>query len=1800
MKKVNRFLSLLLVVAMLIGLVPANVLAAEEQAEPVVTAADEWVQVQAAGQKYQYTLDTDGVNSGSSKSDSNSYLIVSSDGTKALSATPTTVVDVTDTDGTILLDSRDNEYWVYSETSGSWYNRQTLYYIRKGSNNSSYLWHANNVLSNNNSKNSHDWVFSHQGSGLYQVNGEDDNGSWYLQYSALEKDFRVESAADTVRMYRYNGTTNVSALYASAAGTFSYELAMDVYTQAEIEEMIKEGITGAVSSSADGSDATELEDSALTWTWADTVNPAAAGTYTMDVSYMGVVLDTVSVVITEKEIAGYTVASEGWVEQYSSGSTKVTDEAGNVLYVTINYADGTTAQVPVTVDMLTTTERAGVNTKIAGDVTGLKVYCGTALAKENFTLHITEKWVNNYPEYPNEGAVKVDKTATGIDFQSSGVAQVEVSASGVPMKKGADVIVMLDTSSSMRNWCVNCHRNTGGNCGSSCWDPRSDVLEQSLKNLITQFKQDGADGEPLDIRVAIADFNGFYGENQGTSGTAYDRDAADMMSDDIFYNAASSAQVYTGDGTLGAGAFIDAADLADIYNFNYVSGTNYDYAMDAIYQLGTAIKAQNEVNGEERDLFVIFMSDGAAMQWNYYHSQGNSSLWNNWITGEWSAADLTRTNLNCVTHAYYYDEADHDSDGMVNEHRMANAIKGSADETFEVIRKTSGLGTATGERNMYMVPGLDATMFSISFDAQDDGNVTQESMNESIASLASDQVSRTQYYYEVTSAQELGRAFIAIGTEIAYAAYNAYLEDQMGAAFNLQMAAHSYASEGSSAVDSTITPKIEVLTYDIYTRSEWVTDGSVAEDEAKIGTREASGTVVETVTFNEGGTMAYSSLIGDGNTNILTDGVIYASNFLYNTTAAEVAVTVDGKSITLAPESFYWIIGTITEAEVALRYYVYLEGSMEGLRDAGSYPTNNYATLYYDNYLDNPCEKPTVSPVMAWESANVSYAFYLVDEDGNIIVNQTTGATGSFANKIAVTSPVVYSTINLNNLDVVNGITVSSSGVLPEGYALYDASSTYEIKINSNSTGTWEITKSADKVNSTYVTQYLIGNGSAYSNELTPPATSNDYTHTVVWFAVLWKPQALPDAVVIDYGLPVDISVMANDMFGENGKLAGISKYSADAHDTLIDAAAGNGSAIADGFVTADCAGDYGKASANRTTGIVRYQLDGMTMDKSEKFTYAVDYAGSVNAGYYYDTVTVIPATTIYYEDSFVNFSTELLTNGTVETSWTTVGTTVDAVQAEDRPGEYSLPEIDANNVYGYDAAYEDMKTYSLGSAHKVTVTEKQNRAKAGFTFTGTGFDVISMTSNTTGTISVTVKQGDTVVKDVLVDTYYGYTWSEELGWTVNSDTDNSLYQVPVMKIEDLPYGTYDVVITAAYNDLFHHGQDGKDKADTANSYDFYLDAIRIYDPANDGAADQTVADAYVADNEGWPEYHELRNLIIAAADFNSNVESSANGIVYIDGKDHASIEDYTSYGPNNELYLTSGNAVAFNLTTTDSVADVQLAVKSADGRQVILDCFNAEADGTVSNRVTELLDTTTDLYYSINAQAVSGKVIVIKNTGEGIMSITNIKITYKSAPASVVSFSIAPQAANYAAAAVGKATEETVNPFEDVTKDDYFFKSVLWALLNKITSGKTEEFFAPADQCTRAEVVTFLWRAAGAKKAENREHTFTDVTEDFYYEAMLWAVENGITTGMTETTFAPNQVCTRAEVVTFLWRTAGSERPVNKEHIFTDVTKDFYYEAMLWAVENGITTGMTETTFAPENQCIRADVVTLLYRANK
>lgn len=380
--------------------------------------------------------------------------------------------------------------------------------------------------------------------------------------------------------------------------------------------------------------------------------------------------------------------------------------------------------------------------------------------------------------------------------------------------------------------------------------------------------------------------------------------------------------------------------------------------------------------------------------------------------------------------------------------------------------------------------------------------------------------------------------------------------------------------------------------------------------------------------------------------------------------------------------------------------------------------------------------------------------------------------------------------------------------------------------------------------------------------------------------------------------------------------------------------------------------------------------------------------------------VNIIPASTVYYEDSFATFydagNADAKTAFGASTGadkmgqWYVEGTEQTAEQALEVLGE-------KKNVYGYDEAYKNSTTFSMGSAKKVTVnanTYKENNSSwptATFTFKGTGFDVISLTSNTSGTFFVTVtnkKTGDVVRKNT-IDTYYGYHQDKNGNWVAEANNPNTLYQIPVMKIKGLEYAEYDVEIKVAYASFLDH---------TSNaSYSFWLDAIRVYDPMGKGY-DYTGSDNK-SDNETNPGYVELRQVLV---DANSLGE---NGAVFIDGNNNeTSVADYANYGPNHEVYLAGNQAIAFKLIANKQPTGVQLAAKQLTGTEATLTVTGAKIGKHGNTADTALkLTSGTDMYYElsgINWTQASGSdyyetdVITLMNSGEsGIVALTNLKL---------------------------------------------------------------------------------------------------------------------------------------------------------------------------------------------------------------
>lgn len=173
---------------------------------------------------------------------------------------------------------------------------------------------------------------------------------------------------------------------------------------------------------------------------------------------------------------------------------------------------------------------------------------------------------------------------------------------------------------------------------------------------------------------------------------------------------------------------------------------------------------------------------------------------------------------------------------------------------------------------------------------------------------------------------------------------------------------------------------------------------------------------------------------------------------------------------------------------------------------------------------------------------------------------------------------------------------------------------------------------------------------------------------------------------------------------------------------------------------------------------------------------------------------------------------------------------------------------------------------------------------------------------------------------------------------------------------------------------------------------------------------------------------------------------------------------------------------------------------------------------------------------------------------------------------------------------------------FVDVNRFDWYNDSVQWAVENNITSGTGPITFSPETVCSRGQIVTFLWNANGSPKMSGVKNPFKDVkSNDYYYDAVLWAVKNGVTAGTSATTFSPNVSCTRGQVVTLLYNASGNKRIINTNNPFRDVPSDQYYsKPVLWAVQNGITSGTSATTFSPNANCTRAQIVCFLQKDMK
>lgn len=1172
----------------------------------------------------------------------------------------------------------------------------------------------------------------------------------------------------------------------------------------------------------------------------------------------------------------------------------------------------------------------------------------------------------NFPEYPNEGSIRIEKnayTAEGTDYYNTGVGTVELFARGVPMNsKPVDVVLVIDVSGSMKY-------DINGNDTSVAADQKMTLAKTAAKAFVEKLLT-SANGYS-DNRVAIVTFSEDAKIITGTDTLVPSHNALIQVGNDDQLNSLN--------------------DVIDGISAN--GGTNYDAALQYAYEI---LKSARSQPGYSREQFVVFLTDGAPGVYNqmelgraafpkdssasYYTTDQISeisSLWYKWTTG----VAPTASDWSNVASAF--------EDYKFTDHHYAAAIKArsfSALNMRQDVRSELGITSTLGATIYGISLGMAAGSQIVSFSTGSNTSEWTEFTSAQCTALINRIVGSSNRVFAADNTDQLNDAFESIGSAILLAGTNAVVTDVIHPNFELQTADYGnigeYPNYNASEDSDPKSASIEVRKYTVDTN----------------GNRTGEYETLERVTFSTDGTAAYSNVLGTS--NILSykeDGsyTITASLFTYES----------------ATKTFTWRVGDITANDMAIRYNVYLTDTrntaegVAGARTGGRYDTNAQAYITYENHMGNRCKKVYEVPALPWASAIVTYRFYLVDTTGQPV--NSSGQLVDYQNltylteekKVDMTRVAIGSTGSFNYDYTLYAAELKAGISRLNGFELYDPDAAYHVESNgrggNDGTGKYIVSVGDVKVNTTVVRN--APGATPYATPAGESSTAGDYTNTVVEFAVIWAIKVIPDAVVIDYGLPVSIPVVNNDLVSSvSGTLHGIYADKADAANASTPYVNSVSTATMGGSLRLT----YGTASIVDATHI-EYTPTSMSMSGVEEFAYEVSYKSDTQDRYLTTSIQVIPATTVYYEDNFTGSDGVTFTNGVGgQAQWQVVGSATATVQDTDYVGE--------GGNYGHDSHYEQGMTYSLSSAHKITVTQEHFDAMiaddkltwptASFTFTGTGFDVVSLCNADSGiiTVEVTNEEGN-YVTSFFVNTYYEGT---------AVIVDDNMYQIPVINCYDLPYGTYNVVITTPYVPILD-----STNADGDGSYDLYIDGVRIYNPAQ---GDETATNAYIEDNEGYPVFNEMRDMLLNSVEYDPEDEGSANiefgGAMFVDGKaETAFASDYADIGPNNEIYLAPGQGIAFALRTTGAKpTGIYFGMKSPNGEAIAA----VEGNHTgASIRNTINLNTTSDMYYEIPADALgewtedaenntwtSGSLVItnVSPVGSGkVIALTNLKTAF-------------------------------------------------------------------------------------------------------------------------------------------------------------------------------------------------------------
>lgn len=1138
----------------------------------------------------------------------------------------------------------------------------------------------------------------------------------------------------------------------------------------------------------------------------------------------------------------------------------------------------------------------------------------------------------DYPEYPADGAVRIDKTATGQNFNSTGVVQVELDTAGISVKKGVDVVLVVDVSNSMAWSLENAAGDGTGDAAKLPSAGQSTKLDNAMDaaDSFSKILLEGNTGAASDNSVSFVTFAGYDADHYNTSsGKNDEKNYVDSVKT-VFTNVKDynkAATSFAGTSVTGTANGTDATynlKIVDENGTTLVNGgnrgnTNYDYAF---YQAQEAVRnlqgSYKDYANSGRETYVVFMTDGAPSHYNKENCNGGSGR-DYWPDSTSNTYNLAYNTSNWTEYITQHDNT------------YANTLYQMVGGNFYAF----GFDLANGGFGDYV------------------GN--EETLTQVLAGMVKD---ATIPVMATSDKAELTKFYKSLATQIKYAGTNARVTDTVDSNFTLQTT--------SFGTDTKTPSAITVTAYDLYTKAE-TTDSSL------IGTRKGTSTTLETVTFNEAGTEAYSDEL---NGNIMTtdaDGsvTIAAQYFTY---------TKDADGV----EKFVWNIGDITDKEVALSYYAYLKGSMEGTCAKGVYYTNERATLEYVDINGKHATKEFPKPNVNWGGAITTIEYYLVNEDGKPVNNNK--MVIPFANRIKV-GDATTRTFNWNE-----SLTVNGSGYVPAGYDMYNTKARYTVKANSDGSGSLEISDTKTITNSKEVTTKRVD------------TDADNYASTAVAFGVLFKGTPVEknpltaDQIVIDYGKAIQANITSNEATGAEYEVLGFVQYSADTNVRLTQFT--NGTPVFNG--------DYGQFTI--VDGKVQYKPKKM-LSAVEKI-FAIIQVSPTNGSESYrmlNELDIIPATSVYYETDFADgvFTT---TDGT-NNRWSTKQDT--AYKADEVQNDGT---IGVNQTYGFDSTYTDDAFYSNGTSLMVEgeKSDKVVTTTASFDFTGTGFDLISSTGANQGLIQVKIFAN-------------GATEPTKTVKVLNkSESELELYQIPVVSVNDLAYGTYHVTVEVYEKiDTYTGNMESLNRGG-----EFYFDAVRVFSPIDVSGenltGDAAVAQAaYTSDGEANASVTEIRQKIIDKKTYDDGSGAVKNAVVFVDrNADGVEVADYTTIGPNNEVYLSYDQGIAFKLTSTEVPASIDIGAKSADGNAVTLNASLYSMDNSYSATISEDITSCTAQNYDLMAEAEvttseilsgGGAYVVIFNDGDGVLSLTDFKVAYGN-KTGTASISVTPEAVKAAA----------------------------------------------------------------------------------------------------------------------------------------------------------------------------------------